>query len=65
MIGVHNTDSVFFTFNLEDPKTKQPIRGQKALDITIQIAQDTAHLCIEFLKPPMDLEDGKTLMPFI
>ena len=48
------SDSVFFTFNLEDPKTKQPIRGQKALEITIEIAQDAAHLCSEFLKPPMD-----------
>ena len=26
---VHNTDSVFFTFNLEDPKTKEPIRGKR------------------------------------
>tara|TARA_B100000035_G_scaffold279317_1_gene258840 strand:- start:133 stop:5097 length:4965 start_codon:yes stop_codon:yes gene_type:complete len=62
---VHNTDSVFFTFNLEDPKTKQPIRGQKALEITIEIAQEAAHLSSEFLKPPMDLEYEKTLMPFI
>ena len=35
-----DTDSVFFTFNLEDPKTKKPIRGQKALALTIEIAQD-------------------------
>ena len=62
---VHNTDSVFFTFNLEDPKTKQPIRGQKALEITIEIAQDAANLCSQYLKPPMDLEYEKTLMPFI
>ncbi len=60
-----DTDSVFFTFNLEDPKTKQPIRGQKALEITIEIAQEAAHLSSEFLKPPMDLEYEKTLMPFI
>ena len=62
---VHNTDSVFFTFNLEDPKTKKPIRGQKALALTIEIAQDAAHLCSQYLKPPMDLEYEKTLMPFI
>ena len=62
---VHNTDSVFFTFNLEDPKTKEPIRGQKALELTIEIAQDAAHLCSQYLKPPMDLEYEKTLMPFI
>jgi DNA polymerase elongation subunit (family B) len=62
---VHNTDSVFFTFNLEDPITKQPIRGKDALEITIEIAQDAAHLCTEFLKPPMELSYEKTLMPFV
>jgi intein/homing endonuclease len=41
---VHNTDSVFFTFNLIDPKTNLPIRGEKALEATIEIAQDAAHL---------------------
>ena len=64
-IVVHNTDSVFFTFNLEDPVTKQPIRGQKALEITIEIAQDAAELCTQWLKPPMSLAYEKTLMPFV
>ena len=62
---VHNTDSVFFTFNLEDPKTNKPIRGKKALEITIEIAQEVADLCTSFLKPPMGLEYEKTLMPFV
>jgi hypothetical protein len=39
-IVVHNTDSVFFTFNLTDPVTKEKIVGKKALEITIEIAQD-------------------------
>jgi len=62
---VHNTDSVFFTFNLEDPNTGEKIRGKKALEITIEIAQDAAHLCSKWLKPPMDLAYEKTLMPFV
>ena len=62
---VHNTDSVFFTFNLKDPKTSQPIRGKRALEITIEIAQDAAKLCTQFLKSPMELSYEKTLMPFI
>jgi DNA polymerase elongation subunit (family B) len=62
---VHNTDSVFFTFNLEDPKTGEKIRGKKALEVTIEIAQDAAHLCTQWLKPPMELTYEKTLMPFI
>ena len=62
---VHNTDSVFFTFNLQDPITHEKIRGKKALEITIEIAQDAAKLCTDFLKPPMALAYEKTLMPFI
>jgi DNA polymerase elongation subunit (family B) len=62
---VHNTDSVFFTFNLKDPVTGENIRGKKALEITIEIAQDVAHLCSSFLKAPMDLTYEKTLMPFV
>jgi DNA polymerase elongation subunit (family B) len=62
---VHNTDSVFFTFNLQDPKTGEKIRGKDALEITIEIAQDAAHLCTKWLKPPMELSYEKTLMPFI
>jgi DNA polymerase elongation subunit (family B) len=61
---VHNTDSVFFTFNLCDP-SGEPIRGKKALEITIEIAQDAANLCTQWLKPPMALAYEKTLMPFI
>ncbi len=59
-----DTDSVFFTFNLEDLQGNK-IRGQRALEITIEIAQDAGELCSQFLKPPMCLEYEKTLMPFI
>ena len=60
-----DTDSVFFTFNLEHPETGEKIRGKQALEMTIEIAQDAAKLCSGFLKPPMSLEYEKTLMPFI
>ena len=60
---VHNTDSVFFTFNLQTPEG-QPIRGKKALEITIEIAQEAGHLASKFLKGPHDLEYEKTFMPF-
>jgi DNA polymerase elongation subunit (family B) len=62
---VHNTDSVFFTFNLENPETGEKIRGKPALEMTIEIAQDAAHLCTQHLKAPMELSYEKTLMPFI
>ena len=60
---VHNTDSVFFTFNLETPDG-QLIRGKKALEITIELAQQAGHLASSFLKQPHDLEYEKTFMPF-
>lgn len=64
-IIVHNTDSVFFTFNLTNPKTGEKIRGKPALEMTIEIAQEAAQLCTSYLKPPMGLAYEKTLMPFI
>jgi DNA polymerase elongation subunit (family B) len=60
---VHNTDSVFFTFNLQTPDG-QPIRGKDALEITIELAQQAGHLASSFLKVPHDLEYEKTFMPF-
>jgi hypothetical protein len=60
---VHNTDSVFFTFNLQTPEGV-PIRGKDALEITIEIAQEAGHLASKFLKGPHDLEYEKTFMPF-
>jgi DNA polymerase elongation subunit (family B) len=60
-----DTDSVFFTFNLEDPDNGTPIKGKEALELTIEIAQETAKLCSLFLPPPMKLAYEKTLMSFI
>ena len=61
---VHNTDSVFFTFNLEEPMTGAKIRGKRALEISITLAQEVARLCTLFLPPPMKLAYEKTLMNF-
>ena len=58
-----DTDSVFFTFNLETLDGK-PIRGKQALEITIDVAQQAGHLASSFLKGPHDLEYEKTFMPF-
>ena len=60
-----DTDSVFFTFNLQHPETGEKISGKQALIITIEIAQDAAKLCSQWLKSPMELSYEKTLMPFI
>ena len=58
-----DTDSVFFTFNLQR-EDGTPIRGKEALEITIELAQEAGHLASKFLKQPHDLEYEKTFMPF-
>lgn len=58
-----DTDSVFFTFNLME-LDGTPIRGQKALELTIILAQEAGELSSSFLKGPHDLEYEKTFMPF-
>ena len=60
-----DTDSVFYTLNLEDPETGEKIRGKKALEGTIEISKDIEVVCSNYLKAPMFLEYEKTLMPFI
>ncbi len=59
-----DTDSVFFKFNLKDPVNNTDILGQKALEITIEIAQQAGELASKFLKKPHDLEYEKTFLPF-
>ena len=58
-----DTDSVFFTFNLTD-LNKNKIIGKKALEITIELAQEAGKLVTKFLKMPHDLEYEKTFQPF-
>ncbi len=58
-----DTDSVFFTFNLETLEGEK-IRGKRALEITIELAIEAGELASKFLKKPHDLEYEKTFMPF-
>jgi DNA polymerase elongation subunit (family B) len=59
-----DTDSVFFTFNLED-MDGQKIRGKKALEVTIDLAVEVEKIATKFLKAPHTLEYEKTFMPFL
>jgi DNA polymerase elongation subunit (family B) len=63
-IIVHNTDSVFFKFNLTDKETGEKIVGDKALELSIEIAQEACHHVSKVLKQPHDFEYEKTFMPF-
>jgi DNA polymerase elongation subunit (family B) len=57
-----DTDSVFFTFHLTQDGKK--IDSQKALEVTIELAQEAGQLATMFLKKPHDLEYEKTFLPF-
>ena len=59
-----DTDSIFFKFNPETLEG-EPIRGQKALEITIELAIEAGELATKYLKLPHDLEYEKTFMPFL
>jgi len=59
-----DTDSVFFTFNLEELNGTK-IKGKKALEITIELAIEAGKLASKFLKNPHDLEYEKTFDPFL
>jgi DNA polymerase elongation subunit (family B) len=61
---VHNTDSVFFKFNLTDKETGEKITGEKALELSIEIAQEACHNVSKVLKQPHDFEYEKTFWPF-
>jgi DNA polymerase elongation subunit (family B) len=59
-----DTDSVFFKFNLTDKETGEKILGEKALELSIEIAQNACHQVSKVLKQPHDFEYEKTFMPF-
>ena len=59
-----DTDSVFFTFNLQDKETGDKIIGTKALELSIEIAKEACHNVSKFLKQPHDFEYEKTFLPF-
>jgi len=58
-----DTDSVFYTFNLET-MDGVPIRGKPALEITIELARQVGDMASAFLKAPHGWVYEKTLMPF-
>ena len=59
-----DTDSVFFKFNLTDKATGEKIINERALELSIEIAQEACHSVSKVLKQPHDFEYEKTFMPF-
>tara|TARA_Y100000768_G_scaffold167139_1_gene125159 strand:+ start:4527 stop:8333 length:3807 start_codon:yes stop_codon:yes gene_type:complete len=58
-----DTDSVFFKFNPRE-MDGTPIKGLRALKLTINLAKEVGEVASKFLKKPHDLEYEKTFWPF-
>jgi DNA polymerase elongation subunit (family B) len=58
-----DTDSVFFKLNLTYAESSEKVTGQKALEYTIEIAQEVCHTASKVLKQPHDFEYEKTFHP--
>lgn len=61
---VHNTDSIFIKFKLEDENGNE-LTGIPALQKSIDEGLRAEHLIQKYLKPPHVLEYEKTFWPFI
>lgn len=64
-IIVHNTDSVFVSFDNKDAETGQMLCGPSAVKNSIEHAHAASQQFKKYLKPPHDLEYDKTFYPFI
>lgn len=58
-----DTDSVFFTFNLQT-LDGVPITGKRALEMSIELGQQVGELASRYLKAPHAWTYEKTMMPF-
>jgi DNA polymerase delta subunit 1 len=58
-----DTDSVFFTFNLQTMEGN-PIVGKRALEMSIELGQQVGELASRYLKAPHAWAYEKTMMPF-
>ena len=55
-----DTDSVFMTFHLSRADTGEKIRGDAAMELTVEFSKHVARLCTEGLERPMELSYEKT-----
>ena len=62
---VHNTDSLFISFNPKDPITGKKLEGIEAVKATIEITEEAGKLVTQALKYPHDFEFDKVYWPFL
>jgi hypothetical protein len=62
---VHNTDSLFVTFNVKDPATGELLQGREAIVATMKLTEEAGKMVTSCLKAPHDFEYEKVFTPFI
>ena len=62
---VHNTDSIFISFNPQDPATGKRLEGREAIVATQELTEEAGKFITATLKAPHDFEYDKTFSPFI
>ena len=62
---VHNTDSIFVSFNPQNPETGERLEGREAIVATQHLTEEVGKFITATLKAPHDFEYDKTFSPFI
>jgi hypothetical protein len=62
---VHNTDSIFVSFNPQNPATGERLEGREAIVATQELTEEVGKFITATLKAPHDFEYDKTFSPFI
>ena len=60
-----DTDSLFVNFNVKNPETGVPLKGDEAIQATMDLTEEAGKFVTRALKAPHDFEYDKVFYPFI
>lgn len=60
-----DTDSLFVNFNVKNPETGEPLKGDEAIKATMELTEEAGKFVTKALKAPHDFEYDKVFYPFI
>jgi DNA polymerase elongation subunit (family B) len=60
-----DTDSLFVNFNVKNPDSGEPLKGDEAIQATMDLTEEAGKFVTRALKSPHDFEYDKVFYPFI
>ena len=60
-----DTDSLFVNFNVKNPTSGEPLKGDEAIQATMDLTEEAGKFVTRALKSPHDFEYDKVFSPFI